>query len=205
MMMRSFQEVTLDQLPTGVLQERGQGRYSIQYVTSGIEIFVRIAVLAAFAGFPIFVWVAEIENEIDLHPTTEAIGAAGMIFAGIAIGTFFPAVVIDAETRRVVCGLRLLNYLPFAMIRYRIEDTDRVEVRVRDHHFGERHNPNYEIALRRPGFFRGDIVLLTVVYPPEDPAPKLLQFVGLVGQLLRISSDDELNTQGMKGSLPEFD
>lgn len=205
MMMRSFQEVTLDQLPTGVLQERSEGRYWIQYGTSGIEIFVRIVALLGFAGFPIFAWLAELENEIDLHPTTEAIGAAGMIFIGIAIGTCFPAVVIDSTTRRVNTRLLFFKQLTIVTFRHQIEDTDRVEVRVRDHHFGERHNPNYEIALRRPGFFRGDMVLLTVVYPSEDPGPKLLQFAHLVGQLLRIPSDDELNTDGMKGSLPEFD
>ncbi|RCS51936.1 hypothetical protein DTL42_09710 [Bremerella cremea] len=202
MIIRSFQEVVLDQLPDGVLQKRSRGRFGVKFSNSAFGIFIRVAMLLGFVGLPI--WSVFFGDEMARLPPSKWFGVLGFIASGIFVGAYFPAVVIDVDARCVSSGYMFFNCFPIVMFRYPVDDTDRVQIRVTDNHFGERHNPVYQVVIRRPGRYGAVIVLIEVVFPPEDPLPKLRQFGNLVGQLLSIELDEEINSDGMKGSMPEY-
>jgi hypothetical protein len=199
MILLSPLEVASELLPYQVLVPQGRDRYSIRYHSSLLSIIFRVLVAVILAGVPVLMLVYGEGG----RPWGKTIAVSMAVMASM-FAAYSPRTDIDAGSRRVLGGYVLLNLLTIVMIRHPIRDQDSVQVRVSDHDGEHRHNPVYEVVIRRNGFFRTDIILLAVVSPASDPSPQLLQLAELIGELLKINHEEQVNTDRLKNGLPEY-
>jgi hypothetical protein len=197
MLMRSSYEVAQDLLPSGVLIACGDDRYEIKYQSSAAAFWIRtiVATGLCLGAIPIGLGMGPVDRP------QATVGAACLAFLAILVAASYPRLVIDAKARCVRRGWALFNRIGVGLSRTPVHDDDRVVVQVIDHDGEDRHNPLYEVVIRRPGLLKPDIQLIAVALPTSDPRPQLLAFAELVARLLTIESDPHVHTDGLTGAL----
>jgi hypothetical protein len=198
MLMRSSYEVAQDLLPSGVLIARGDDSYEIKYRSTATGVWIRTTIAAVVCLGAILI----VLREGMAAALKAAVGMACLAFLAILVAASYPRLVIDAKARCVRRGWALFNRIGAGLSRTPIEDDHRVLVQVSDHDGEDRHNPLYEVVIRRPGLLKPDIHLIALALPTSDPGPQLLAFAELVARLLAIKCDEQIDTDRLRCGLP---
>jgi hypothetical protein len=198
MLMRATNEVAQDLLPSGVLISRGDDSYEIKYRSTATGVWIRTTIAAVVCLGAILIVLRE---RMAAAPKA-AVGMACLAFLAILVAASYPRLVIDAKARCLRRGWALFNRIGAGLSRTPIEDDHRVLVKVSDHDGEDRHNPLYEVVIRRPGLLKPDILLIALALPASDARPQLFAFAELVGRLLAIECDQHIDTSPIRRGLP---